>query len=338
MQESTTFNSKTPSRLLEIKKMMGHTPLIRRSKFVYGTLALVILFGILLLPPMGSPSNVQLLIVVLFVLLATAWAVLVFTDELQKEWVKTASALLLVVLFGWLYYRYSTGQWSKMAFLFWNWNIIQQALPTLISGLWVTIRIAFFAWVMSTLLGLLLAVFRSFDNRILNIFIIAYVDFFRSMPILVLMVLIYYALPYLGIRLDAVVAGIISLGLNSSAYVSEIFRAGIQSIKKGQVEAARALGLDPMQTMRLILLPQAFRVVLPPLVGNYVASAKDTALCSSISLIELLKAGLSEQAMLANPSPLIFSTALYLLLFVPLTRLSSILETRMKSSQRKIKV
>ena len=137
--------------------------------------------------------------------------------------------------------------------------------------------------------------FRSFNNRVLNIFIIAYVDFFRAMPIMVLMVIIYYALPYLGVRLDAVVSGIIALGLNSSAYVSEIFRAGVLSVKKGQIEAARALGLNPMQTMRLVLLPQAIRIVLPPLVGNYVASAKDTALCSSISIIELLKAGLSER-------------------------------------------
>lgn len=158
------------------------------------------------------------------------------------------------------------------------------------------------------------------------------------MPPLVLMFLIYYALPFLGIRLDAVPSGILALGLNSSAFVSEIFRAGILSVKKGQIEASAALGLTSIQTMRLILLPQAIKVILPPLVGNYVASAKDTALCSAISIIELLKAGLSEQSLLVNPSPLIFSTALYLIMFVPLTRLSSLLEIRMKARQRKINV
>jgi polar amino acid transport system permease protein len=110
------------------------------------------------------------------------------------------------------------------------------------------------------------------------------------------------------------------------------------SVKKGQIEAARALGLNTWQTMRLVLLPQAIRVVMPPLVGNYVASAKDTALASSISVIEMMKAALVEQAMLANPSPLIFCFVLYLLMFVPLTRLSSILEQRMKKSQRKANV
>jgi polar amino acid transport system permease protein len=194
------------------------------------------------------------------------------------------------------------------------------------------------AALMSTILGLLLAVFRSFGSPVLNLFIVAYVDFFRSMPIIVLMMVIYYALPFLNIRLSAIMSGIIALGLNSSAYVSEIFRAGFLSIKKGQFDAAHALGLTPMQTMRLVLLPQAIRVVLPPLVGNYVASAKDTALASAISIIELLKAWLSQKSLLANPSPLIFSAVLYLVMFVPLTRLSGLLERRMKAGVRQVRL
>ena len=213
-----------------------------------------------------------------------------------------------------------------------------QAWPTLVTGFWTTLLLAVSAAVMSTIIGLLLAVFRSFNNAVLNFFIIAYVDFFRAMPIIVLMMMIYYALPFMGIRLSAIVSGILALGLNSSAYVSEIFRAGFLSIKKGQIEAAHALGLNPIKTMRLVLLPQAFRVVIPPLVSNYVASAKDTALASSISIIELLKAGLSEKSLLANPSPLIFVTALYLVMFIPLTRFSGFLENRMKASQRQIRL
>jgi polar amino acid transport system permease protein len=241
-------------------------------------------------------------------------------------------------VFGWLYYRYVPAQWHQMVNLFFNLDIIKQAWSTLIHGLWITIQLAFFSWVLSTILGLLFAVFRSFNNRVLNIFIIAYVDFFRAMPPLVLMFIIYFALPYVGLTLSAELSGILALGLNSSAYVSEIFRAGFLSVKKGQIEASASLGFTPMQTMRLIILPQAVRVILPPLVSNYVASAKDTALCSSISLIELLKAGLSEQAMLVNPSPLIFSTVLYLIMFVPLTRLSTLLEKRLKARQRKVNV
>lgn len=329
---------KIPSRLTEVKKQSEQIPLLRRNTFLISYLALLVLYGLFLLPPTGAPNTSQLAVVLLFAVLCLIGVAFVLTDELKPKWIKTLSAFAMVAVAGWLYYHYSTAQWERVIFLFFNVNIIQRAWPSLTKGFFTTIQLAVSAAVLSTVLGLLLAVFRSFNNRVLNIFIIAYVDFFRAMPIIVLLVMIYYALPFLGIRLSAIMAGIIGLGLNSSAYVSEIFRAGIQSVKKGQIEAAHALGLTPMQTMRLILLPQALRVVLPPLVGNYVASAKDTALCSSISIIELLKAGLSEQSLLASPSPLIFSTALYLAMFVPLTRLSAVLEKKMKAGVRKTNV
>ena len=331
-----SYVSKLPSRLLDVKKQMEHIPLIRTNKFVYSFLAVLVVYAILLLPSNGKALNLfSIVSISAYVILCTVFVGILFSDELKKEWLKTVAAFLWIINLLVLYYQYSTAQWARMTNLFINFGVIQKALPTLLQGIVVTIKIAIFAAIMSTIVGLLLAVFRSLNNRVLNIFIIAYVDFFRAMPIMVLMVLIYYALPFMGIRLDAVVSGILALGLNSSAYVSEIFRAGISSVKRGQIEAAHALGLTTMQTMRLVLLPQAFRVVLPPLVGNYVASAKDTALCSSISIIELLKAGLSQQALLANPSPLIFSAVMYIIMFVPLTRLSSILESRMKRKQRR---
>ncbi len=330
--------STTPSRLADVRAKIGHIPFIRRHSFVYSFLTLLFLYGVFLLPAGGPPSSIGLITIGLFSLLMIAWAIILFTDELKPEIIKTATAFAILIVAAWLYYRYSTARWGEMMFLFFNWDIIQKAWPTLVEGFWTTILLAISAAIMSTIIGLLLAVFRSFNNVVLNFFIIAYVDFFRAMPIIVLMMLIYYALPFLGIRLSAVISGILALGLNSSAYVSEIFRAGFLSIKKGQIEAAHALGLNPVQTMRLVLLPQAFRVVIPPLVGNYVASAKDTALASSISIIELLKAGLSQKSLLANPSPLIFVTALYLVMFVPLTRFSGYLEKKMKASQRQVRL
>ena len=330
------YASSTPSRLADVKERMGHIPLIRKHGFVYSFLAVVVLYGVFLLPPSGPPGIARLLVVGLFVLLFIAWAVIVFTDELKPEIMKTVTALAILIVGAWLYYRYSTGRWSEMTQLFFNLEVIRKAWPTLVQGFWTTLLLAVSAAVISTVLGLLLAVFRSFNNVVLNVFIIAYVDFFRAMPIIVLMYLIYYAFPFMGIRLSAIMSGIIALGLNSSAYVSEIFRAGFLSIKTGQIEAAHALGLNPVKTMRLVILPQAFRVVIPPLVGNYVASAKDTALASAISIIELLKAGLSQKSLLANPSPLIFVTVLYLVMFVPLTRFSGLLERKMKAGQRKV--
>ncbi|MBT8345155.1 MAG: amino acid ABC transporter permease [Desulfofustis sp.] len=331
-------NKNGTARLADLKAKAGYVPVIRRNGFVYAFLSLLVLYAIFLLPAKGSPETLDLGRIILFCLLLLVWAILIFTDELKPEKMKTVIVFTIFIIAAWLYYRYSTARWGEMGFLFFNLEMIQKAWPTLVEGFWTTLLLAVCAAIMSTIIGLLLAIFRSFENRVLNFFIIAYVDFFRAMPIIVLMMLIYYALPFMGIRLSAIVSGILALGLNSSAYVSEIFRAGFLSVKKGQIEAANALGLNPIQTMRYVILPQAFRVVIPPLVGNYVASAKDTALASSISIIELLKAGLSQKSLLANPSPLIFVTALYLIMFVPLTRFSGYLEKRMKASQRQVRL
>jgi len=331
-----TSSKTTPSRLSDLKDKVGYLPVIRRNSFVYGSLTLLVLYALFLLPSKGSPEAVDLGRIILFSLLLLVWAFIIFTDELKPEKLKTLTVFGIFIIAAWLYYRYSTARWGEMGYLFFNLEMIQKAWPTLVEGFWTTLLLAVCAAIMSTIIGLLLAVFRSFNNPVLNFFIIAYVDFFRAMPIIVLMMLIYYALPFMGISLSAILSGILALGLNSSAYVSEIFRAGFLSIKKGQIEASSALGLNPIQTMRLVILPQAFRVVIPPLVGNYVASAKDTALASSISIIELLKAGLSQKSLLANPSPLIFVTVLYLVMFVPLTRFSGYLEKRMKESQRQV--
>jgi polar amino acid transport system permease protein len=320
------------SCLEAVRAQLGRIPVIRRNGFVYGFLGFLVAYAAVLLPPPGAPRAVELGIILLFALLAVVWTAVVFTDELKPEALKTAAVFALMAVGAWLYYCYSSARWSEMTHLFFNGEVIEKAWPTLIEGLWTTILLAVSAALMSTTVGLLLAVFRSFNNPVLNFFIIAYVDFFRAMPI------IYYALPFLNVQLSALMSGILALGLNSSAYVSEIFRAGFLSIQKGQIEAAHALGLNSLKTMRLVVLPQALRVVLPPLVSNYVASAKDTALASAISIIELLKAGLSQKSLLANPSPLIFVAVVYLMLFVPLTQLAGFLERKMKKSQRRVRL
>jgi polar amino acid transport system permease protein len=301
-------------------------------------LAVLILYAVLLLPASGPPGIADAIIIALFVVLFLVWAGILFSDELKPEVLKTITAFGIIIVGAWLYYRYSTARWEEMTELFLNGEVIRKSWPTLMKGFWTTLLLAVSAAVISTILGLLLAVFRSFGNPVLNFFIIAYVDVFRAIPIIVLMMMIYYALPFMGIRLSAIMSGIIALGLNSSAYVSEIFRGGFLGINKGQIEAAHALGLNPIQTMRLVILPQAFKIVIPPLVGNYVASAKDTALASAISIIELLKAGISQKSVWANPSPLIFVAVLYIVMFVPLTRFSGYLEWKMGSSRRKARL
>ncbi len=299
-------------------------------RFVLATLAMLAAYA-LLLPGKNYPTPGQWMLIALFYLLAIVWAGNVLVDGNKSDGFKGLAAFGLVFVTVWLFYLYSGAQWSNLASAFFNRDIMDGEWPGLFMGLGITFEIAFFAAIFGTLIGLFLAVFRSFNNPVLNLFIVAYVDFFRAMPIIVLMVLIYYALPYVGITLESVVVGIVALSLNSAAYVSEIFRAGIESVHHGQVEAARALGLRPLQAMRLVILPQAFRVVVPPLTSNYVAMTKDTSICSAIAILELLKTALQIQAWKANPTPLIAATVIYIIFLVPLTRLSGILENRMKT-------
>lgn len=321
------------------RERFGHWPWYRKYEFVL--VSLLILIGIgFALPRPGLPETLsQWLFIVFYFLLFLIWAGLILTDVEKPNWIKAIGAVLILFLFAWLFYRYSGAQWDKLGYAFFNWKVLSETgsygstvtgWAELLQGLLMTLEIAILAALFGTILGLLLAVFRSLNDPILNTFIIIWVDFFRAMPIIVLMMIIYYALPYLNITLSSVVSGILALSLNSSAYISEIFRAGIESIHHNQVEAARSLGLTTMQTMRLVILPQAMRVVMPPLTSNYVAMLKDTAICSSIAIMELLKTAITLQAWKANPTPLVAATVIYLIILLPLARFSTVLENRMK--------
>lgn len=334
------MNSVTPTTSPSIGSLRyghGEIPWYRRREFTWGALVLLVVFG-LLLPKPGALSTGDQLAIAAFFVLTLAWAGLYLSDVLKPEWSKTVVAFGVLGLAGLLFYRYADAEWERLGHVFFNWEMMREPMEggdtgwsILLAGLKITLQMAFFSAVFSTILGLLLAVLRSFNNPVLNVFIIAYIDFFRAMPIIVLMVLIYYALPYMGITLSPIVSGVLALSLNASAYVSEIFRAGILSVSHGQIEASRALGLNSVQTMRLVILPQAFRVVLPPLASNYVASAKDTAVCSAITILELLKSAMQVQAFYANPTALIAATGIYLIFLVILTRLAGLLETRMRT-------
>jgi polar amino acid transport system permease protein len=163
---------------------------------------------------------------------------------------------------------------------------------------------------------------------------IAYIDVFRAIPLLVLLVVIYYALPFVGIRLSPFGAAASALSLVSSAYSAEIFRAGIQAVPKGQSEAARALGLRPFPTMLRVILPQAIRIVIPPITSNAINVIKDTALASVVAMPDLLKQATQAQALTANPTPLIVAAAIYIVMLLPMVRLVGLLETRWGAQRR----
>jgi len=217
---------------------------------------------------------------------------------------------------------------------FFNWPVFLQALPLLLEGLGVTVVLGVVSIAAGLVSGLLLALLRLYGPAPLRVLARIYTDVFRSIPLLVLLVLVYYALPFVGVRLSSFSAAALALSMVSCAYTAEIFRAGIEAIPKGQFEAADALGLGFFSSMRDVILPQAFRIVVPPLTSNCINVLKDTALASVVAMPDLLKQATQAQALAANPTPLIGAAVLYLLLLLPLVRLVGYFETRHRASQR----
>lgn len=217
---------------------------------------------------------------------------------------------------------------------FFNWPVFKGAFPLLLEGLGVTVMLGLVSIVAGLVSGLLMALLRLYGPAPLRVLARVYIDVFRSIPLLVLLVLVYYALPFVGVRFSSFTAAALALSMVSCAYTAEIFRAGIEAIPKGQFEAADAIGLSFFSSMRDVILPQAFRIVVPPLTSNCINVLKDTALASVVAMPDLLKQATQAQALAANPTPLIGAAVLYLLLLLPLVRLVGYFETRHRASLR----
>jgi polar amino acid transport system permease protein len=212
---------------------------------------------------------------------------------------------------------------------FFNVQIIAQIVPLLLRGLGMTALLCAVVIPVGFLGGILVAVLSTAPSRLLRVLLVIYVDVFRAFPPLVLLIFIYFGLPFLGIDLPAIVAVTIAFLLNTSSYYGEIVRAGIESIGRGQREAARSTGLTAAQTMVYVILPQAIRTVVPDLIGNTLEVVKLTSIASVVALPELLYAARSAQSLTYNPSPIVAAAALYLILLWPFVRLLSRFEHRM---------
>jgi len=217
---------------------------------------------------------------------------------------------------------------------FFNWSVFKSTLPLLLEGLWVTILLGLVSILAGFFSGLCLALVRVYGAPVLQAITRIYIDVFRSIPLLVLLVLVYYALPFVGIRMSSFASAATAITLVSCAYTAEIFRAGLEAIPKGQFEAADAIGLNFFHSMRDVILPQALRIVVPPLTSNCINVLKDTALASVVAMPDLLKQATQAQALSANPTPLIGAAVLYLLLLLPLVRLVGYFETQHRQATR----
>jgi His/Glu/Gln/Arg/opine family amino acid ABC transporter permease subunit len=214
-------------------------------------------------------------------------------------------------------------------------QMVARVWPFLVRGVAMTAALAVTSLLIGLPIGLALALARVQPLRLLAIPAAVYVELVRGTPLLVQILFIYFVLPVFGVSLPAFTSGILALTLNSAAYLAEIFRAGIQSIDVGQMEAARSLGMTYPQAMRRIILPQTFRRVVPPLTNEAIALLKDSSLVSVIGLTELARSGQELASRYAAPLtiwPLV--ALLYLALTFPLTRIAEYLERRWKPVTR----
>ena len=198
----------------------------------------------------------------------------------------------------------------------------------LFSGLWVTLEIALVAIILSTLFGLLVALIRIGNNKVLNMLLIAYLEFCRATPIIVALIVVYFGLPFLNVTFSPFASAVIVIVFLHAAYIGEAFRSGILAINNTQSEAAMTLGMTERQKYQYILIPQAFRLVLPTLANQWTGIIKDTAICTILAITELLKAAQIIAAWKANPTPLVMSTLMYLIILIPLTIITMRLEKR----------
>jgi len=201
-------------------------------------------------------------------------------------------------------------------------------LPDVIDGLWVTLALAGSVIVTGVLVGLALSCLRSFQIRWVNWGIVLFIDLFRALPPLVLLIVGYFGLPYIGLKLSGFAISWICLSCVLAAFAEEIFWAGIISVHKGQWEAARSTGLGFPHTLFCVVIPQAVRMTIPPLTNRTIAITKNTALASVVAVQEMLTVAQTSLAYAANTSPLTLAAIGYLMVFFPLVILSRWIESR----------
>jgi polar amino acid transport system permease protein len=172
-----------------------------------------------------------------------------------------------------------------------DFSVVLTKIPILLEGCVVTLQISFFALLLGMIFGIAGALCRISANRALNSLAFMYVWVIRGTPVMVQLFILYFGLPQLGIKLPSMVAGVLGLAINTGAYVTEIIRAGIQAVDKGQMEAALSVGMSFRQAMVRIIGPQATKICIPPLVNQFIMTLKNSSIASLVTITELFRTG-----------------------------------------------
>lgn len=217
---------------------------------------------------------------------------------------------------------------DRIAENFFDLAVMAKYLPSIIDGVWVTVHLAVLIVLSGLALGFVLAVVRAFQIRPVNWLIVLVADVFRALPPIVVMIVFYFALPFVGISMSGFVVAWLSLTLVLASFAEEIFWTGILSVDRGQWEAARSTGLGFLGTLRDVVLPQAVRLTIPPLTNRTIVITKSTAIASVVAVQEILTQASAAQAFSANTTPLMMAAVAYLVIFLPLVVLSRWVESR----------
>jgi len=215
-----------------------------------------------------------------------------------------------------------------------DYTIIIDRLPLLLKGAVITVQLTSFAIIFGTIVGLFIALGKIINNSLINFLASLYTWIFRGIPLLVQLCIIYYGLPSIGLEFTAYQSAVIGLSLCGGAYIAEIIRAGIQSVDKGQMEAAYSLGMSWMQAMFRIIIPQAYRRLIPPMGNEFITLLKDTSLVAVISMVELLRTAMNQASSSFKPFEMyITAGVIYLLLTTFFTVVFGRLESKLALSE-----
>jgi polar amino acid transport system permease protein len=217
---------------------------------------------------------------------------------------------------------------QQFLFTFFNADIAARYWPDIVHGMGITILLSAAVIVAGLLLGLLLALLRASGKRALVLAVIMFADIMRALPPLIIIIVLYFAFPYLDLAMSSFTATWLALTLVLAAYAEESIYAGILSLPLGQDEAARSTGLSWWQSMYWVVLPQALRLAVPPLTNRVISITKNTALGSVVALSEILNNAQAASSNAGNPTPLILGALAYLVIFIPVVLAARWLETR----------
>ena len=313
------------------KERFSHLPWYRKYEFLVPGLFLIGIIELFLAPSMGKPEQALTWIRILVsYFLMFGWVILILTDKEKPVWLKRVSSITSVGMFFYFFYLYSGADWARMGEVFFKFSTLEGVWPMYLYGIGLSLKLTVLSAVFSVLIGTFLGVLRSFKNPVLSIFTIVYVDFFRAFPLIVLMMVVFYTLPFIGIDFSPFMAASVSIVLMYSAYIAEIVRSGIEAVHHSQIDAAQSLGMNKVQTLIYVELPQAVRIIIPPLTSSVVGILKDTVVAYTVTLPELLTQAQQASAWKRNPTPVIVSALIYIIILFPLTRFANRLEIRSK--------